>query len=121
MLSRSKKAFTLLELIVVIVVLGILAALAIPSFTTVKQKSADKVAYNTAASIYRAASAAAAFDGVAVDMGHVNTAGNEISTTGNTSFTGGLFSTSVTTSVNGVTGTAWVCDFGPSTTICNNQ
>jgi general secretion pathway protein G len=39
-----KKAFTLLELILVIVVLGILAALAVPTFSTVKDKSADSIA-----------------------------------------------------------------------------
>ena len=115
MLSRSKKAFTLLELIVVIVVLGILAALAIPSFTTVKQKAADKVAFNSAASIYRAASAAAAFNGVAVSYGDITTAGLELAT-GNTMF--GQLDSQVMTSVNGVDGSAWVCLSGPSTSAC---
>ena len=120
MLARSKKAFTLLELIVVIVVLGILAALAIPSFTTVKQKAADKVAFNSAASIYRAASAAAAFNGASVTMPDIMTAGAELAT-GNTSYAGatpGAPDSMVTTSVNGVTGTAYVCLSGPSASAC---
>ena len=113
MLARSKKAFTLLELIVVIVVLGILAALAIPSFTTVKQKAADKVAFNSAASIYRAASAAAAFNGASVADSDIDTAGGELAT-GNTSYAAAT--NEVTTSVNGVTGTAYVLVSGPSAT-----
>ena len=47
------KAFTLLELIVVIVVLGILAMLAVPTFNTVKNKSADSVAMKNAAAVAR--------------------------------------------------------------------
>ena len=39
MLTRTRKAFTLLELIVVIVILGILALLAIPTFASVISKS----------------------------------------------------------------------------------
>ena len=65
--QRSKKGFTLLELIVVIVVLGVLAALAIPSFSTVKQTSADKVAIASAESIVRSAKTLAAFNGAGLD------------------------------------------------------
>ena len=118
MLARSKKAFTLLELIVVIVVLGILAALAIPSFTTVKQKAADKVAFNSAASIYRAASAAAAFNGTSASYSDLITASNEIGTTGNTTWHYEANMPVVTTVVNGVTGTAYVCFTGPSASAC---
>ena len=57
MLNRSKKAFTLLELIVVLVVLGILAALAIPSFAKVQKNAAATVAVSTAKSIARDAAA----------------------------------------------------------------
>ena len=57
MLNRNKKAFTLLELIVVLVVLGILAALAIPSFAKVQKNAAATVAISTAKSIARDASA----------------------------------------------------------------
>ena len=54
---RNKKAFTLLELIVVLVILGILAALAIPSFNKVQQNSAASVASSTAKSLARDANA----------------------------------------------------------------
>ena len=51
--KKIVKAFTLLELIVVIVVLGILAMLAVPTFNTVKDKSADSVANKNAAALQR--------------------------------------------------------------------
>jgi prepilin-type N-terminal cleavage/methylation domain-containing protein len=74
----TRKAFTLLELIVVVVVLGILAALAIPSFSTVKQSAADKIAIQSAESIVRNAKALAAFDGAALSDAYVDQAGAEI-------------------------------------------
>ena len=58
--SKILKAFTLLELIVVIVVLGILAMLAVPTFNTVKEKSADSVANQNASAIQRDFNAQAA-------------------------------------------------------------
>ena len=61
MLSRSRKAFTLLELIVVIVILGILAALAIPTFASVIKKSKISTAVAAAESVGRNAIAIAAF------------------------------------------------------------
>ena len=51
--KKITKAFTLLELIVVIVVLGILAMLAVPTFNTVKEKSADSVANKNASAVQR--------------------------------------------------------------------
>jgi len=60
---RNKKAFTLLELIVVLVILGILAALAIPSFNKVQQNSAASVASATAKSLARDANALGAQNG----------------------------------------------------------
>ena len=57
MSSRNKKAFTLLELIVVLVILGILAALAIPSFNRTQQNSAAQVSTQTAKSLARNANA----------------------------------------------------------------
>ena len=113
MLARTKKAFTLLELIVVVVVLGILAALAIPSFNTVKQRSADKVAFNSASSIFRNAETLAAFDGVAVDDTHIESAAAEISTG---TWAGG--SNKIEISSGGKTGTAYVCVTGPSAATC---
>jgi prepilin-type N-terminal cleavage/methylation domain-containing protein len=64
MLTRSpapKRAFTLLELIVVIVILGLLAALAIPTFARVTKKSQDASALTTLRSVARDAQALVAF------------------------------------------------------------
>ena len=58
--KKILKAFTLLELIVVIVVLGILAMLAVPTFNTVKEKSADSVANKNASAVQRDFNAQAA-------------------------------------------------------------
>lgn len=60
MLSRSRKAFTLLELIVVIVILGLLAALAIPTFQEVIKKSEIRTAKSSGEAVGRNAVAIAA-------------------------------------------------------------
>lgn len=60
MINRTKKAFTLLELIVVLLVLGILAAIAVPTFNTVKTNSAKRSAQTTAEGIARNTDAIAA-------------------------------------------------------------
>jgi prepilin-type N-terminal cleavage/methylation domain-containing protein len=57
----SRKAFTLLELIVVIVILGLLAALAIPTFSRVTKKSQDASTSATVSAMLRDASALMAF------------------------------------------------------------
>lgn len=59
--QNDRKAFTLLELIVVIVILGVLAALAIPTFRQVIEESSFKTLEASAQSLEREAVALAAF------------------------------------------------------------
>jgi type IV pilus assembly protein PilA len=58
MLNRTKKAFTLLELIVVLLVLGVLAAIAVPTYTTLKTNSVKRSVDSTLQAIDRAGEAA---------------------------------------------------------------
>lgn len=59
MIPRAKwarpKCFTLIELIVVLVILGVLAALAIPTFNAIRNRGAETVALSDATTIARAA------------------------------------------------------------------
>lgn len=52
---RRQHGFTLIELIVVLVILGVLAALAIPTFNAIRTRGAETVALSDATSIARAA------------------------------------------------------------------
>ena len=82
MLNRTRKAFTLLELIVVVVVLGILALIAVPTFRSVIDSSAGSVAEQSAGSVARNANAIAAFDGGPTTITHLTTAQSEYTGSG---------------------------------------
>jgi len=45
-LNRSNKGFTLVEIMIVVVIIGLLAAMAIPAFQKVRQSSQDKAVMN---------------------------------------------------------------------------
>jgi prepilin-type N-terminal cleavage/methylation domain-containing protein len=89
MLTRSRKAFTLLELIVVIVILGILALLAIPTFNAVINRAKDSNVENAARSLGREVAALAAFDNVAPTTSYATTAIGDLAGTGVTAVTTG--------------------------------
>ena len=79
MWTRTRKAFTILELIVVIVILGILALLAIPTFNAVIGRAKDSNVQSAAASFDRNVRALAAFDEAAPNRGEdVITAAGEL-------------------------------------------
>jgi len=44
--NKSKKGFTLVEIMIVVVIIGLLAAMAIPAFTKVREQSREKAITN---------------------------------------------------------------------------
>ena len=55
MYNRNTKGFTLVEIMIVVVIIGLLAAMAIPAFQKVRQSSQDKAVLNNARQLSAAA------------------------------------------------------------------
>ena len=54
-MNRSSKGFTLVEIMIVVVIIGLLAAMAIPAFQKVRTNSQDKAVLNNARQLSAAA------------------------------------------------------------------
>ena len=54
-INKSAKGFTLVEIMIVVVIIGLLAAMAIPAFQKVRQSSQDKAVMNNARQLAAAA------------------------------------------------------------------
>ena len=53
--NKSKKGFTLVEIMIVVVIIGLLAAMAIPAFNKIRESASDKAVTNDARQLAGAA------------------------------------------------------------------
>src|SRR6056297_1474256 len=79
----NKKGFTLIELMIVIAIIGILAAIAIPNFTAMRDKAAVKGALSSCQGLQKAIENYISIDGGSLESGDIYTSlKNEIGSSG---------------------------------------
>ncbi len=99
--SNSEKGFTLIEIIAVLVILGILAAVAIPRFTNLQQDAREKSAQSAISEVKSRASQAYASTLLTENGSLANTTGVAIIANMNTLY--GDYEVSTTASGNDIT------------------
>ena len=105
--NQNGQGFTLVEIMIVVVIIGLLAAMAIPAFNKVRQTSQDKAVYNNLRQVVSAAQQLMLDDGVS-QVGLTDILGPGLHLTGLSSvadetynFTIGTNTTRVQATVNG--------------------
>src|ERR1017187_3372138 len=104
---RSAQGFTLVEIMIVVVIIGLLAAMAIPAFQKVRQASQDKAVLNNARQLSAAADQYYLENGVSsVTMSNLLGTSNYVKTlnlVANETYPQG-FTQGITITINGVAG-----------------
>jgi type IV pilus assembly protein PilA len=104
---KSTKGFTLVEIMIVVVIIGLLAAMAIPAFQKVRQSSQDKAVLNNARQLSAAADQYFLENGVST-VGSANLIGSSnyvkaVNTVANETYPVG-FTQGITITIGGVAG-----------------
>ena len=110
--SKSKKGFTLVELIVVLVILAILAAMLVPALTGYIRRARQEKDYQFAATVLTAAQSAATYQ-YSLNPSARTTMGSKSGTPTilQTTQAGGNNSETVETLVGTTSNTSWSCVF----------